>query len=48
MRNNLWDKKFIKSDGVHDLFRNIGWLTRVHMIFYLFEFYVFNNFFLQY
>jgi hypothetical protein len=33
MKNNLWYKKFIESEDVHDLYRKFALLTRVHLIF---------------
>jgi len=33
MKINLWNKKFIEFDGVHDLSHEVGWFTRVLMGF---------------
>ena len=34
IKNNFWDKKFIKSDDIHDLHCEFAWLTCVHLIFF--------------
>ena len=45
MKNNLWDKKFIEFNIVHDLYHEIGWSTRVHFFFSLsFFFHKFHHF----
>ena len=33
MKNNFWDKKFIKSDDMHNFHYKFVWLTQVHMFF---------------
>jgi len=36
MKNNLLYKKFIESNGVHDLHHKFTWLTRAHLGFFIF------------
>jgi hypothetical protein len=33
MKNNPWNKIFIESDGLHDLYQEFGWLIKVRLFF---------------
>jgi len=45
MKNNPWNKKFIESDDVHELYQEFGWLTQVRLFLFLNGFFV--NFIIQ-
>jgi hypothetical protein len=47
MKNNPWNKIFIESDGLHDLYQEFGWLIKVRLFFKK-KLIFFFNFILQY